>query len=785
MADVAMADRTAQKPAEPADSATPRRNSIAPEPQATEAQPATSRGQTSSEKDTASISGTHTEGDLPSRPQPPASPAGSHTTSKLSDTGRPANIPKRPEIERGPPGVPNMRSQVSALPRHQHHREDRLPPRPTDPLEDRRDRLAEYPRGGRFGGDHDFNRSFDQSLGDGRNSYGRLDREYPSRPHMDEPFRGLPHRDGRPPRDSDWPGRSGRLRLDARDGPPGARTGPPTHPDRAGMIEDHPERPVETYRRGDSGRQERDDRRGLPPRALSPVRAEPLGRPERFADDRRPANFSQAHPRNEDMPTGPRERFARPPPDGPDARDPAPGIDMNHGRLRQPEPIAEVPLGPRGRTLPGRGGRIVSGLPPPGPASPASGPMAATGSQPPTGPGRQGLRNGPDSPGAGPSSPSGEKLDTSGMHPDRLKVLQGDNTYNASPRTHPPTSPASIVPPTGPRSGVGPPAGPSSMPRGPPSGPGNFGGERGRGDKRFAGINNMLQQSGGPLDRGPGPTIRGRGANRQSAAMNAPSPQATRPQTPVGLDEGARTGPPSQGRPDLLANRPSVASYGEEDGPPRNRLGGGRELLEDTSTENRRAQRFSSGATFPPDRERERERERRGGDDDGSRSSGRREDLRDRARDYERERSRRSDVGASASREERYESREVSRRGPGAREDNRRRRDRDDGSDLAVSQENEGRLRPPSSLGGTAPTGPPAPVLPGSEDERRWGGGRDMRDRDRTRDRPRDRDYHRDGGGGGPHRKRNRPGDEQGPVDGGGRGGMRMGSENKRPRRGA
>ncbi|PWY79112.1 hypothetical protein BO70DRAFT_362892 [Aspergillus heteromorphus CBS 117.55] len=773
MADAAMAT---QKQVETADSAAPGRDSTATEPQATEAQSSVTRGQASSEKDNTSVHTTQIEADLPSRPQPPASPAGSHTPSKISDTSRPASIPKRPEIERGPSGIPNPRSQPPVPPRH--HREERLPPRP-DLLEDRRDRLPDYPRGGRFGGDHDYNRPFDQPMGDGRN-YGRLDREYLPRPPMDEPFRGPPHREGRPPRDVDWPERPGRMRLDAREGPPGARSGPPTHPDRASMI-DEPERPAEPFRRGDPGRPDRDDRRPLPPKALSPLRVEPLGRPERperFPDDRRTANYSQPHSRTEDMPTGPRERFARPSLDGPDSRDPAPGIDMNHGRLRQPEPSSDVPLGPRGRGVPGRGGRMVPGLPPSGPASPATGPPSSTERQPPTGPGRQGLRNGPDSPASGPPSPGGEKLDNSGIHPDRLKGFQQptpDTPYNAGPpRPHHPTSPAAIVPPTGPRSGVGPPAGPSSLPRGPPSGPGGFGGERGRGDKRFAGINNMLQQSGGALDRGPGPSIRGRGANRQSSGMNAPSPQSTRPQTPVASDDGTRSGPLSQGRP-------SGSSFGDEDGPPRNRLGGGRELLEDTGAENRRTQRFSSGATFPPDRERDqgrdRERERRGGDDDGSRSSGRREDLRDRTRDYERERSRRSDAGASASREERYESREASRRGPGAREDNRRRRDREEGSDLApTSQENEGRLRPPSSLGGPPSQGLPPLVVPGPEEERRWGGGRDPRgDRDRTRDRPRERDY---------HRKRNRPGDESGP-DGSGRGGMRMGSENKRPRRGA
>ncbi|GLA25298.1 THO complex subunit 2 [Aspergillus niger] len=786
MADVPLADRTAQKPAETKVSSTSQRDSPATSAQGTETQASANREQNSNEKDVASARGAHLEADLPARPQAPASPAASQAASKISDSGRPANVPKRPEPERAPSGAQNARAQAQGP--HRFNREDKLPPRP-DLLEDRRDRHQDYPRGGRFGGDHDYSRPFDPAMGDGR-PYPRGDRDYPRQP-MDEPFRGFPHRDGRPARDADWPDRSGRLRPDAREGPPNVRSVPPTHPDRAGMIDDHPE----GFRRGETGRQDRDDRRNLQQRALSPPRMEPLGRPERFpADDRRGANFAHPHARNEDMPTGPRsERYGRPSMDGADSRDTVTGIDMNHGRLRQPEPPTDVPSGPRGRNNAGRGGRNAPGSQH-SQGQPAAGAMAPTERQPPTGPGRQGLRNAPDQPApTGPSSPGPEKLDTSGIHPDRLKVLQQqpqENTYGGGQRPHHGSSPASIVPPSGPRSGLGPPSGPAAMPRGPPSGPG-FGGERGRGDKRFAGINNMLQQSGGLPDRGPGPTIRGRGANRQSGAMNAPSPQSARPPTPVAQEEGGRGGPASQGRPDLMAGRSSGAPYGEEDGHPRSRPGGSRgEPAEESSAESRRSQRFSSGTYPERERERERDRERRGGDEEGSRSSSRREEHRDRNRDYERERSRRSDAGGAPGgpREERYESREASRRGPGAREDNRRRRDREEGSDIAPSsQEHEGRLRPPSSLGGQGPPPPPPPPLAAGEDDRRWGGGRELRDRerDRNRDRPRERDYHREGAPSGPHRKRNRPGDEGGHGDGGGRGGMRMGSESKRPRRGA
>lgn len=78
--------------------------------------------------------------------------------------------------------------------------------------------------------------------------------------------------------------------------------------------------------------------------------------------------------------------------------------------------------------------------------------------------------------------------------------------------------------------------------------------------------------------------------------------------------------------------------------------------------------------------------------------------------------------------------------------------------------------------------------MPAGNDRRFNAGGdrgprSDNRDRERERrgDR-RDRDHPREGGGSSSHRKRNRPGPDDNPD--GGRG-MRMGNDNKRPRRGA
>ncbi|KAF9891001.1 hypothetical protein FE257_005258 [Aspergillus nanangensis] len=638
------------------------------EPESTPAEPAKEQSSTDGPADLSTENASEKEAT-----QPPASPASS---APKAPEPRPANIPKRPDVER--PHSQNVRSQTHT-PNRSFQEERRLPPRP-DLMEDRRDRHPDYPR--RF---DDYNRSFDQPMGEGR--YGRLDREYP-RP-MDEPFRA-PYREGRPDRR-------------------GPRPGPTTHPDRMEMIQDPPP-DREAFRR-EPARQEKDDRRALPSR-LSPPGNQLPNRPERFPD--------RPFPRHEDLPTGPRSDRQRP-----DADSREPGPDMAHGRLRQPEPT-DIPSGPRRNAQ--RGGRQQAG----------SAPSNGSERQPPTGPSRQ-MRAAPEPSQSGPPSPESERLDTSGMHPDRLKVLQHQETGYSGPKRGPPSTP-SVVPPSGPRGGAGP------ANRGPPSG--SFAGERGRGDKRFAQLNNVLQQSG-PADR-PAPVIRGRGANRQS------NPQPARA---------------AGDQPDLLTPRANP----EEDHTRRRDQ-------EDTGSESRRSRHS--------DRERDRDRERR--EDDRSR----REEHRDRTRDYERERSRRSDVGGTP-RDERYDSRESSRRGPGSREDNRRRRDRDETTAAAAApaetaaSNDEGRLRPPSSMGQAPPPPPPPPppAAAAAEDDRRYGGGGGgsggrERDRDRNRDRQRDREYNRDGAsGGGPHKRRRN--DDNGRGDGSGRGGPRMGGDNKRPRRGA
>lgn len=633
-------------------------------------------------------------------------------------------------------------------------------------MDDRRDsrdsRHAGFPRSGRYG-DSERDRPFDHDT----RGHGRLDRDrvelLPPRapPPFDDQFRGP--RDGRiAPRDTDT-ARSGRERPSAevfpRDGAVSGRPVPQPHPERADLIQEHPDRAAliegVDYRRGDPPRSERDDRRQQSSRVTSPSRTDP--RQDRFSsDDRRP------HGRHDDFPSGPRgERPGRL--DLMETRDPWPGPDMSHGRLNQDSRFPrgtdsppDIPSGPRSRNAPGRG-RIVSSSQPATPGTPS----AVQERQPPTGPaGRSNARvGGHDAPPA--PSPVSDKADAPGVHPDRLKNLQVAGEPSGV-NTRPP---APIAPPLGPRNSQGPPSGP--------------GGDRGRGDKRFAGLNNMLQQYGGSQDRsGQGTLIRGRG--RQGNAMNTGSPHGSRTSSPPGGPEG-----PGHIRPELFPGGP-----GDDD----NRSSG-RGRRNDAADDAPEPQRSGRHANNTPDRDRERDRERemdRRGLDENARGGGHRDDRRDRVRD--RERSHRND-NENPEEPINPEGAEPSgRRGPSNRDETRRRdrRDRDDGpTDQLAPGNNElhGRLRPPSSQG--TPLAPPG----GPADDRRWSGGGGYRDRDRRGGGGGGgggRDYNRDSGAGGSGnitlpRKRGRPGDDShGFGDGGGRGGgMRVGSESKRPRRGA
>ncbi|KAL9610840.1 MAG: hypothetical protein Q9167_004480 [Letrouitia subvulpina] len=177
---------------------------------------------------------------------------------------------------------------------------------------------------------------------------------------------------------------------------------------------------------------------------------------------------------------------------------------------------------------------------------------------------------------SGPPAPAAESLDTAGIHPDRLKNVQslGSNPNPASApsqstigRPHHQQPPQVSIPtPRGPASSnlSQSPSGPSPTNRGPPTGP-SFGNDRSRGDKRFAGLQGVLQQNTAPNGQersSQGASIRGRGGRPNNVGM--PSPSTSGPATP---SAGARADQ-FQSRDDLFAGRlngSSASQVSDED----------------------------------------------------------------------------------------------------------------------------------------------------------------------------------------------------------------------------
>ena len=183
-----------------------------------------------------------------------------------------------------------------------------------------------------------------------------------------------------------------------------------------------------------------------------------------------------------------------------------------------------------------------------------------------------------------------ESPDTAGVHPDRLRAIQGavksipgnvppspnsmgrpgrpplppmagpPTTANRPPHGQPPSPSGPNPSPMGPATGT---SGPSPTGRGPPTGPSSTN-DRSRGDRRMlAGLQNVLQQAGtqnAPERANQGASIRGRGGR----ANNMP------------VHPTANSGPPTpsmprqeQERGDLIANRngiPPAQLQGEDDG---------------------------------------------------------------------------------------------------------------------------------------------------------------------------------------------------------------------------
>ncbi|KAL8935005.1 MAG: hypothetical protein Q9211_004929, partial [Gyalolechia sp. 1 TL-2023] len=408
---------------------------------------------------------------------------------------------------------------------------------------------------------------------------------------------------------------------------PPPRSNIPQHPDRAALIHgnrnaerplsnsQYPERRSEPPRHDEYSTSGRNSRAASPahPNERRPLRAEPRRdlRPDErpSASDRRTfsENLHSHQPRYDDghPPAGPRtdrpsnfghsgagDRFH-------DSMKPSPSmrtaVDPNHGRLNQDSSYnggrsdqygrlnaaPEVPSGPRmanGNPPPARKLRNASApqpqidnRPPPPALQNAPLPSPTTDRQAPTGPS---FNRGPPRPNApqdrqdagntsGPPTPGAESQDTAGIHPDRLKALQGlggsqhtnsIQSQSSTPPTRqqgPPPQLPPVTVPRGPSSQQTPPspAGPSPTNRGPPTGPG-------RSDKRFAGIQGVLQQANTPngSDRGgQGTSIRGRGG--RPSAVNTHAASNSGPPTPA-----TQRPDPFQQRQDLFAGRTSGPS---------------------------------------------------------------------------------------------------------------------------------------------------------------------------------------------------------------------------------
>ena len=290
------------------------------------------------------------------------------------------------------------------------------------------------------------------------------------------------------------------------------------------------------------------------------------------------------------LPTNPTDRFR----DSMKASTLLPVVDSSHGRLshdstnggRQSESqygrlnsSPDIPSGPRlangNHPPPNRGGRNVSAPQPhlntqqPLLASQGSNPAAPVPDrQTPSGPSMRGSPRKPPpftqpiSTSSAPPTPVAQSPETAGIHPDRLKAIQGSDatptenaTANRGPRQAPPPMalPAS-GPPRGPNNHLPSPVTQSPTNRGPPTGP-SFPNDRNR-DKRFAGLQNVLQQAGSPAvpeRSGQGASIRGRGGRANN--VNIPSPIMPGPPLP---NLPRQDGPTPRG--DLFAGRPNGPS---------------------------------------------------------------------------------------------------------------------------------------------------------------------------------------------------------------------------------
>lgn len=443
---------------------------------------------------------------------------------------------------------------------------------------------------------------------------------------------------------------------------------PPVRNDRSGYQRtDEMLSEREGNRRVDAPRSDRELRGQRSSRPQSPRHVDERlsSRSEMPREDRRDDRGGQyerlppSHPSGRDTPTGPRDSHAsrsrelfQP---GPRSRPPS---DPNHGRLSQDfampprpsDPIhgqsnssasgpVDAPSGPRGRNAATRGGRNFTAPAHGGPDTSGI-PSSPLHDRAPSGPSfrererREANMRASDSSGRSnpptPSSenpPSGPAAEMSGIHPSRL------NQIKPAPSTLQTNNlPSPSFPPSGPRSARAAPysadaspatrSGSHAVPTGPSGSSSSNANDRDRdrrgdNDKRFTGLNSILQQSpsetrGSPFERerehrdrererehdrsrgderDRGTSIRGRATRQTSFANDGPG------SSPMSGHSGAPPPPP----PPHGASTSRQEQYRDQDGSSRRRDGRRRS----PGPDDRSTRGGESGSRAPPDGDRE------------------------------------------------------------------------------------------------------------------------------------------------------------------------------------
>jgi THO complex subunit 2 len=609
-----------------------------------------------------------------------------------SDTSRPHSLPSRPEVVSNSSRSTNLRPGERPNERGPRDVRDSDYRRNERPHDTRDQELDRHPHRTYERGERPYDREKqDPNWANDKVAQSRLHDErhsgYPrdSRPlreeRSDRNLRDRAHADSYDHRDDSHETRS---RDSSKAGP---RASMAPHPDRIanlkGTTESERNHGIHSDRRFDNSRSEsqpysssRGSRNSSPTRRDErPPRSDYHGhRDERHSNDsrRHPDDVIPPRARHEDsrLPTGPRNDHHNDATSGGQDRpreayrnpyggqsDPINGRsqdlarprqqESSYGRLNQDPPVGPRVINKNQSSVPHNTRNISqsqsqldqrgssNNLPNerPAPTGPAS-------SRGPPGNSNSFNRPPPISTSVPPAS-AAESPDTAGVHPDRLKAIQG-NTGGLDGSVHARGSQAPVEAPAGPRGPLG-------------SQSGNNGAalnqsDRNRSDKRFAGINNVLSQASGPVSQeryNQGTSIKGRGRpNATSSPISNGPPRRDIPlSTDIAHQESFSARPPTSGsgpRDDESFNRRSMRS--DERRPPHSRdarsTSPRRHPMSSASREDLRAPRMDEprdhrgrGAPPPPphgmpDRDRRQPRDSLPAtkERDGRRESDRRED---------------------------------------------------------------------------------------------------------------------------------------------------------------